>query len=73
MPKIDGYKSSYPVYGSAGNIDVVSTEGFSTVDYEVSALERLAFCENSLIGQEINVLCPDKRVSVLSGLNLEKM
>ena len=26
MPKIDAYKSSYLVYGSAGNIDMLSTE-----------------------------------------------
>ena len=29
-----------------------------TVDNEVSALARLAFYKNSLIGQEINVGCP---------------
>ena len=28
-----------------------------TVDNEVSALARLAFHENSLIGQELSVLC----------------
>ena len=28
MPKIDVYKSSYLVYGSAGNIDMLSTEEF---------------------------------------------
>ena len=49
MPKIDVYKSSYLVYGSAGNIDMLSTEEFfifqkrkgqlqHTVDNEVSAL-----------------------------------
>ena len=29
-----------------------------TVDNEVSALARLAFYENSLIGQELSVRCP---------------
>ena len=48
MPKIDVYKSSNPVYGSAGNIDMLSNEGLftfkrkgplqHTVDNEVSAL-----------------------------------
>ena len=28
MPKIDVYKSPYPVCCSAGNIDMLSTEGF---------------------------------------------
>ena len=28
MPKIDVYKSSYMVYGSAENIDMLSTEDF---------------------------------------------
>ena len=28
MPKIDVYKSSYLVYGSTGNIDMLSTEEF---------------------------------------------
>ena len=70
MPKIDVYKSSYPVCCSAGNIDMLSTEGVftlkkersiymqQTVDNEVSALARLAFYENSLIGQELSVRCP---------------
>ena len=44
-----------------------------TVDIEVSALARLALYENSLIRQEISVCCPQYRVSVLKGLNLEKM
>ena len=38
------------------------------VDNEVSALAMLAFNKNLLIGQEISV-----RVSLLNGLNLEKM
>ena len=70
VPKIDVYKSSYPVYCRAGNIDMLSTEAFftlkkersiymqHTVDNEVSALARLAFYENSLIGQELSVRCP---------------
>ena len=40
---------------------------------EVSVLARLAFCGNLLIGQETIVRCPHQQVSVLSGLNLEKM
>ena len=44
-----------------------------TVDNEESALARLTFCENLLIGQETSVSCPHLRVSVLSGLSLEKM
>ena len=68
MPKTDVSKSSYPAYCSTGNIDMVSTEGFlhskrkgllqNTVDYEEYALARLAFYENSLIGQEISVRFP---------------
>ena len=73
MPNIDVYKSSYSVYGSAGNIDVLSTEGFFTFKKEVFELARLAFYENSLIGQESSVPCPHWRVSVLSGLNLGNM
>ena len=63
MPKLSEigiYKSSYPVCGSAENIDVLLTEGFFTkegkvyyvqhaVDNEESALARLTFCENLLI------------------------
>ena len=68
MPKIDVYKSSYPVYCRAGNIDMLSTVLTlkkersiymqHTIDNEVSALARLAFYENSLIGQELSVRCP---------------
>ena len=66
----DVCKSSYPEYGSAGNIDMMSTEGFSfspskrkdvlqhTVDDEVSVLARLTIYENLLIGQETSVLSP---------------
>ena len=54
---------------SAGNIDGLSTEGFflpserkgllyNALDNEMSALARLAFYENLLIGQEISVRCP---------------
>ena len=58
------------MYGSAGNIDMMSTEGFSfspskrrdilqhTVDNEVSALARLTIYENLLIGQKTSVRCP---------------
>ena len=68
MPKIDVYKSSYQVYCRAGNIDMLSTVLTlkkersiymqHTIDNEVSALARLAFYENSLIGQELSVRCP---------------
>ena len=74
------YKSSYPVYGSAGNIDMLSTEGFflpskrkgllqHEVDNEVSALARLAFCENSLIGQ-LRDKCP---LSALTGVRIKRV
>ena len=54
---------------SAENIDGLSTEGFflpserkgllyNALDNEMSALARLAFYENLLIGQEISVRCP---------------
>ena len=66
MPKIDVYKSSYPVCCSAGNIDMLSTEGFFTLKKERSIYmqqtvdneARLAFYENSLIGQELSARCP---------------
>ena len=68
---------------SSGDIDMLWTiEGFFnlqkgqvfyTVDNEVSALKLLAFYENRLIGQEVSVRCPYERVSVLNGLNLEKV
>ena len=59
---------AYLMYCSAGNIDMLSTEGSlplrkkglipkDTVDSDVSALARLAFYENLLIGQEISVRC----------------
>ena len=53
-----------------------STKEFFTFKKErstVFALAKLAFYENLLIGQERSVRCPHLRVSVLSGLNLEKM
>ena len=42
---------------------MLSTEGWKgllqhTADSEVSALVRLAFYEDSLIGQEVSVSCP---------------
>ena len=40
---------------------------------EVSALARLTLDENLLTGEERSDRCPHYRVSVLSGLNLEKM
>ena len=53
------YISSYPGYCSAGNIDMLSTEGFyfqkkkgllqHAVDNEVPASARLAFYESLLI------------------------
>ena len=36
VPNIDVYKSSYPVSGIPGNIDVLSTEGFFTYEKERS-------------------------------------
>ena len=36
MPKIDVYKSSYMVYGSAGNIDMLPTEAFFILKKERS-------------------------------------
>ena len=44
-----------------------------TDDDEVSTLARLTFYKNLLIGQETSVHCLHLWVSVLSGLNLEKM
>ena len=46
---------------------------WNTVDNEVSALARLNFYEILLIGQETSVRCPHWRVSISSGLYLEKM
>ena len=59
------YVSSYPGYCTAGNIDMLSTEGFyfqkkkgllqHAVDNEVPASARLPFYESLLIGQETSV------------------
>ena len=71
--EIDIYISSYLVYCTAGNIDMLSTTSTEvfffiqkkeqyitapTVDNEVSAVVRLTFYENLLIGQEKSVSCP---------------
>jgi len=77
--------SSLVLHGflSAGNIDVLSTEGFvylqkvkvcyDTVDNEVSALARLTFYENpcSLGKKQVFVVRINR--SVLGGLSLGKM
>ena len=86
MPKyfeVDICKSSYAVYCSAENIDTLSTEGFLFLERksllqqvahnEVSALVRLTFYENLLIGQETSVCFLHEWVSLLSRLNLEKI
>ena len=45
-----------------------------TVDNEVSALAKLTFYENLLIGQETSACCQARsRVSTLSGFNLENL
>lgn len=67
------YNSPSLVYCRAGNIDILSTEGFVrpiTVhfDNEVSSSAGLTVYENLLIGQE-----RECRLSVLSGFNLGKM
>ena len=86
MPKyfeVDICKSSYAVYCSTENIDTLSTEGFLFLERksllqevahnEVSALVRLTFYENLLIGQETSVCFLHEWVSLLSRLNLEKI
>ena len=63
------YKSSHPVHFSAGNIDMLSAEGFfylqkrkgqlqNIFDKKVSALARLTFYENLMIGQATSIRCP---------------
>jgi len=62
---------------------MLSTEGFSLLERksllqqvaynEVSALVRLTFYENLLIGQETSVCFPHEWVSLLRRLNLEKI
>ena len=62
-------KSSYPVYSSAGHIDMMSNKGFFTFKNErfitqitdgteVFALAGLTFDENLLIGGGRSVRCP---------------
>ena len=61
--KIDAHNSSYWVYCSTGNIDMMSPESFfylqerevyyeHTVENKVASLPSLTFCENLLIVQE---------------------
>ena len=38
MPKVDGYKSSYPVYCNAENIDMLSIEGYFSFRKERSLI-----------------------------------
>ena len=68
------------MYCSAGNIDILSTEGFvfyicegkpcysTGFDNEVSASTRLTFHENLLIGQE-----RECRLSVLTGVRIKRI
>ena len=77
------YISSYPGYCSAGNIDMLSTEGFyfqkkkgllqHAVDNEVPASVRLPVHGSLSIGQETSVRFSYYCVFVSSGLNLKKM
>ena len=67
------FNSPNPVYYSAGNIDILSTEGFVrpiTVhfDKEVSSSAGLTFYENLLIGQERGC-----RLSVLTGVRIKRI
>ena len=67
------YNSPSLVYCSAGNIDILSTEGFVrpiTVhfDNEVSSSAGLTVYENLLIGQE-----RECRLSVLTGVRIKRI
>ena len=72
-------KSCHPLYCRAhghavnGSFFLPSKPLQHTGDDEVSTLARLTFYKNLLIGQETSVHCLHLWVSVLSGLNLEKM
>ena len=49
MPKIDAYKSSYLVYGSAGNIDMLSTEEFFLFSKRKGQLQHTVYNEVSAL------------------------
>ena len=74
---------SYYVYCSTGSMVITSTESFlplkkkrlleHTIGSKVSALAGLTLGENLFNSQEKSVRCLHQWVSILSGLNLEKI